>query len=154
MKKLFKNLYSKIFKIDDSPQKIAAGFGLGIFTGIIPGIGPLAALFLAFIFHANRASALAGSLLTNTWISFLTFILAIRISSVILKINWEETHSKLSAFLSDFKWNNLFDASFFKIIFTTFIGYIVIALLAGIAGYIIVLIALEIRAYLKRRRQK
>jgi len=62
----FQLLYLKLIKINDTPQKIAFGFGLGVFSGIFPGTGPLAALFLALILRANRASALLGSLLTNT----------------------------------------------------------------------------------------
>ena len=85
---LFNLFYERLFKINDSPQKIALGLGLGVFAGILPGTGPLAALFLAFIFRANRASALLGSLATNTWISFVTFVLAIKIGSAILEVSW------------------------------------------------------------------
>src|SRR3989338_6840109 len=83
-------LYQNLFKINDTPQKIALGLGLGVFAGIFPGTGPLASLFLAFICRANRASALIGSLLTNTWLSIVTFLLAIKLGALMFGIKWEE----------------------------------------------------------------
>lgn len=46
----FRSIYLKLFQINDTPQRIALGVGLGVFTGIIPGAGPIAALFLAMLF--------------------------------------------------------------------------------------------------------
>ena len=66
-------ILAKLFNINDTPHKIALGLGLGVFAGILPGTGPIAAIFLALAFRANRASALLGSLLTNTWLSLVTF---------------------------------------------------------------------------------
>src|SRR3989338_11447506 len=89
-KRLLKFLYLKLFKINDTPQKIALGLGLGVFAGIFPGTGPAASLFLAFIFRANRASALIGSMLTNTWLSVVTLLLAIKLGALMFGIQWEE----------------------------------------------------------------
>ncbi|MDD5109551.1 MAG: DUF2062 domain-containing protein, partial [Candidatus Omnitrophica bacterium] len=58
--KILNFLFSKLFKINDTAGKIALGVGLGVFSGLMPATGPLAALFLAFIFKANRAAALLG----------------------------------------------------------------------------------------------
>ncbi|MBU1727661.1 MAG: DUF2062 domain-containing protein, partial [Candidatus Omnitrophica bacterium] len=109
--RFFRFLYLKLFRINDSPQKIALGLGLGVFLGILPGTGPIASLSLAFVFRINRASALLGSLLTNTWLSFVTFILAIKIGSFMLKLNWQETYSQYSEFLKSFHWADLFKLS-------------------------------------------
>jgi uncharacterized protein (DUF2062 family) len=92
----FRLLYIKLFKINDSPQRIALGLGLGVFLGIIPGTGPLAALFLALLFRVNRASALLGSLLTNTWLSIVTFLLAIKVGSFIMRLNWQSVYADIS----------------------------------------------------------
>ena len=72
-------LYLKLFRINDTPLKIALGFGLGVFLGVMPGVGPVVALLLAFIFRINRASALLGSLLFNTWSGIISLLLAIEI---------------------------------------------------------------------------
>lgn len=138
--KLLNSLYIKLFRINDTPQRIALGMGLGAALGIIPGTGPLAALFLAFILKVNRASALLGSLLTNTWLSFLTFILAIKIGSVILKLNWQAVHQEWMAIFSGFNWLDLFRLPILKTIFPIIIGYLVVALCLGLSVYLITLI--------------
>src|SRR3989338_7559347 len=89
IKSSLKLIYDKLVKIDDSPQKVALGFGLGVFCGILPGTGPMASLALAFIFRANRAAALAGSLLTNTWLSFVIFTLSLQIGAFLTQTDWQ-----------------------------------------------------------------
>ena len=136
-------LYEKLFKINDTPQKVATGFGLGVFTGILPGTGPLAALFLAFIFKANRASALLGSLLTNTWLSFVTFLLAIKTGSAIFKVSWQGLKSDWAEASSHWHWQDLFNASILKIILPVLSGYLVVSLSLGLISYLTVLIILK-----------
>ncbi len=138
--KFLNSLYLKLFRINDTPQRIALGMGLGAALGIIPGTGPLAALFLAFILKVNRASALLGSLLTNTWLSFLTFILAIKIGSVILRVNWQDVHQEWTAIFSRFNWPDLFRLPVLKTIFPVIIGYLAVALCLGLSVYLITLI--------------
>lgn len=121
-------LYQKLFKINDTPQKIALGLGLGVVLGVVPGTGPLAALFLAILFKVNRASALLGSLITNTWLSFITFLLALRVGSVIFGVDWEALKN---------------EPSFFKIIMPLLVGYILISLSFGIFVYLVSLIVIR-----------
>jgi uncharacterized protein (DUF2062 family) len=136
----FKNIYERLFKINDTPQRIALGAGLGVFSGILPGTGPLAALFLAFIFRANRAAALLGSLFTNTWLSFVTFILAVRIGAAVTAIKWQDLKAAWDAFLRDSSWTALLQASVLKIIFPVFFGYLIIAFGLGLAAYCVSLV--------------
>ena len=143
IKALRDSLYQKLFKINDSPVRIAFGLGLGVASGIIPGTGPLAALFLAFIFKANRASALIGSLATNTWFSFVTFLLALRLGSAIFGVSWEKLQDESRALFTDFKWEYLFKSSFFNIALPLFIGYLIIALLSGILVYLVSLVLIK-----------
>lgn len=138
-KKLPRFLYLKLVRIHDTPQKIALGMGLGVFSGIIPGTGPIAALFLAFIFRANRATAILGSILTNTWLSFLTFILAIKAGSVILGMKWQQVRQDWLVFLKDFRWYYLFRLSALKIAFPVLLGYLAIAAALGLSAYVITL---------------
>jgi uncharacterized protein (DUF2062 family) len=136
IKKAYNFLLDKFFKINGSPRKIAAGIGLGVFSGILPGTGPAAALFLAFIFRANRAAALFAGILTNTWLSFLTFILAIKVGSAILKIDWMQVKRDAESVISGFHWVGLFKISFLKVVFPLFIGYLAIGITAGFLSYL------------------
>jgi uncharacterized protein len=132
-------LFAQLFKINDSPQRIAFGVGLGVFSGLLPGTGPLAALFLAFIFRANRAAALLGSIFTNTWLSLITFILAIRVGSAILKLDFQKVQLKAQVLIKDFSLANFFKLSFFDVFLPLLTGYFVISLIFGVLSYLIIL---------------
>lgn len=138
--KIFLDLfYSKIFKINDSTQRIALGLGMGVFLGIIPGTGPVAALILALVFRLNRASALLGSMLTNTWLSIVTFFLSIKVGSAIMRVNWQDVQRNWALFLKDFSWLNLFKLSILKIILPVIVGYTIVSFCIGFLVYLITL---------------
>jgi uncharacterized protein (DUF2062 family) len=138
-------ILSEILKINDSSQKIALGFGLGVFSGIFPGTGPLAAVFLSFIFRANYLSALLGSILTNTWLSVVTFLLAIKVGAVIMGVNWQDAQREWNFFLKNFQWAHLIKLSVLKVVFPVFLGYLLIACFAGLFSYLLVLIILKLK---------
>ncbi len=138
IRQFFKSLYTKLFRINDTPQRIALGFGLGVFLGNFPGTGPVAALFLAWVLRLNRASALLGALLTNTWISFITFILSIRIGSLIMRTGWQDILQSWLRFLKNFHWIDLLKLSALKIIFPVIVGYLIVSLFLGFIAYLIV----------------
>jgi len=142
-KKVINFIYIKLFKINDSATKIALGVGLGVFAGLIPGTGPAAAVFLALIFKANRAAALLGSLLTNTWLSVVTFVLAIKTGSVILRLNWQQVHQKTQVLISDFSWAKFFKLSFLDVLLPVVAGYMVIGFILGPASYLITLLIIK-----------
>jgi uncharacterized protein (DUF2062 family) len=144
-KGFLKTLYFKLFKINDTPQKIALGLGLGVFSGIIPGIGPLTALFLAFLFRANRASALLGTIITNTWTSFLTFVLSIKIGSAILGVSWKDVHQAWALLIKDFHFYRLLNASVLQIILPVALGYLVISAALSISVYLLTLLILTLK---------
>jgi len=145
-KRIFNFIFEKIFRINDTPQRIAVGFALGVFAGIIPGTGPIAAFFLAFIFKVNRAAALAGSLLTNTWLALVTFILAIKLGSVILNLDWQNVLGNYNLLINDFSfWK--FAQSFIEIVFPVIIGYFIIGLILGIFSYFLTLLIINRRPH-------
>lgn len=149
--------YIKLFRINDAPGKIALGLGLGVFSGIMPGMGPLAALALAFLLRSNRASALLGSLFTNTWLSFLTFFLAVKTGSFLLGIKWQVVYQNWLSFIREFEWTGLFKLSILKIILPVMLGYLTVAFLLGLAAYLAafgLITVVKHRAYQKRRIDK
>ena len=143
IRKLFVFLQQKLFNINDTPKRIALGAGLGVFTGILPGTGPIAALFLAMFFRVNRAAALLGSLLTNTWLSLVTFFLSIEIGSAIFRMKWRDVYNNWILFFKDFRWMRLFELSIFKIILPVIIGYFIVAFCLGFLVYLATLIVLK-----------
>lgn len=152
MNKFLDLFYQKLFRINDTPQKTALGLGIGVFAGIIPGMGPLAALFLALILRLNRAAALLGSLLTNTWLSIVTFLLSVKLGSSIMSLNWQDVWRDWELFLRNFHWLDLFKLSILKIILPVIVGYLVVAFSLGLAVYLITLITLERIKYADKSR--
>jgi uncharacterized protein (DUF2062 family) len=126
-----------ILKINDSPHKIAFGLGLGVFLGIFPGTGILAALVLSWILRVNKTSAIIGTLITNTWLSIGTFILSIKIGSALLKIDWQVIYNQWNAFIETFHWQHLFAPAILNIILPIMLGYVIIAFGFGCIVYVL-----------------
>lgn len=128
-------LYLKLIKINDSPHKVAAGFAMGVFVGIMPFAGPFIALLLAFLLRVNRASALIGSFITNTWISIVLFFAAVKIGSFLFAIDGELLRLRWAALVKDFHVASLLKASVVEIILPVLAGYLAIAACLGFAAY-------------------
>jgi uncharacterized protein (DUF2062 family) len=152
-KKVIDFAVAKLFKINDSDQKIALGVGLGVFLGFVPGTGPAAALFLSFVFKVNRAAALFGSMLTNTWLSLVTFAFSVKVGSLVLGRHWQDVYRKMQGLVADFHWSGFFKLSFADVILPVVTGYLIIGLCIGLFAYAITLVL--IRKFLHRDiRQK
>lgn len=141
--RVIKLAFREALRSKESAQRTAIGFGLGIFLGILPGTGPMAAVFSAVIFGLNRLSALLGSLLINTWINFVTFLFAIKIGSAIMGLKWQEVYDETLPVFKNFQFHHLLKLSAVKIILPLVVGYFIIALCAGLFGYIIALIIVK-----------
>ena len=141
--RFFKIIYLKLFRINDNPQKIAMGIGLGVFLGIMPGTGPIAALFFAFLLKINKASALLGSVITNTWLSIPMFLLSVKAGSLATGLKYADICAVWNNFLKDFRWIELLHASVYKIIFPILTGYFIVSLVMGVFAYGFTLIILK-----------
>mgnify|MGYP001585077878 CR=1 FL=1 len=155
LSRFIKLTYIKLCRINDSPIKTALGFGLGVLMGVIPGVGPIAALFLAIILKVNRASALLGSLLFNTWSLVVISFLSIKAGPALMGLNAQEVYNGWLALISDFTWGKLCEASLFKVITPIVVGYLIISLLiSGIATMIVYFMAVSIRRRKQREKLK
>jgi uncharacterized protein (DUF2062 family) len=146
VKRIAKFVYLKLFRINDSPMKIALGFGLGVFVGVMPGIGPVIALLFAFLLRVNRASALLGSILFNTWVGLIALLLAIKTGSAIMGLNYQDVLAGWNELIRSFKWQKLFEVSVQDVLIPIGVGYLIIAFsIALTATIIIYLIAKQIK---------
>jgi uncharacterized protein (DUF2062 family) len=142
LKEWWRKIYHQLVEIDDTPHRKAGGLGLGVFLGIFPGMGPIAALVLSSLFHLNKAACVLGSVLTNSWLSIVTFILAVKAGAFVTGGNWEEIYRQCNGLIQDFRWKNLFDVSLVKILKPIMIGYIVVSAMIGLCVYVVTLTAL------------
>ena len=65
----FKDLIRKLLWVDDTPERTARAFSVGVFLGFSPFLGfhTLAGLALAFLFKLNRVALLIGVWTNNPW---------------------------------------------------------------------------------------
>lgn len=145
-----KGLYTKLVAMDDSPHRIALGLGVGVWVGILPGTGPAVALGLAFLLPMNKAAALLGSILTNTWLTLVTFFLALKIGAALLGLSWADIESQAQSLIKNFSWQTFFDASLVNILKPLGLGYIVVGFICGLCAYILAFIVLKQRQQMKR----
>lgn len=158
-RRLLKFVYIKLFRINDSPLKIALGFGLGVFVGVMPGIGPVIALLLALLLRVNRASALLGCILFNTWLGIMILLFAIKTGSAVMGLNYQVVYDGWNLFLKNFNWKNLLELSVYKVLIPIGTGYLIISFCLGVLMAIVVfIIARKIknkkRSQNKRRAHK
>jgi len=149
--RFLKALYLKLFRINDSPQKVSLGFGLGVFTGILPGTGPLAALILATLLRVNKAAALLGSILTNTWLSLITIVLSIKIGAGIMGLEWRQAYNTWQQLIKNFHWKDLLNISILQLMIPVLTGYLILSFCLATVVYSGTLIILS---FLKRRRHE
>lgn len=147
----FKNRLQKLKLINDSPQRIAVGFGIGVFLGIMPGFGIIAALIAAAILKVNRVSIILGTLLTNTWLSLLILILSIKVGSGIIGVDWKDVYNQWSLLIKDFSWKKITSLSLHNVVYPVIVGYIVISIFLGILAYLFALIIIKRMRYAKNK---
>jgi uncharacterized protein (DUF2062 family) len=149
IQRLFKFLYLKLSRIKGSAQKIALSFGLGVFIGVMPGIGPVGAVVSASILKLNKLAAFLGSIVTNTWVSFLSIFLSIKIGSFFSGADYQSAYKEWLNFINGFNLSSIPKIFSLSAFFPFIIGYVVISLIAGILAYVTAFILIK---SMRRRR--
>ena len=69
MKARLRKLLADFLHLDDTPRRIAAAFGVGVYIAFHPlfGLHTLMALGIAFAFRLSRAAVLVGIYVNNPW---------------------------------------------------------------------------------------
>ena len=59
----------RLLALDDTPERIATAFSIGVFLAFSPllGLHTILGLAIAFIFRLNRAAVLIGVFVSNPW---------------------------------------------------------------------------------------
>jgi len=139
LKRLFRYIYLKLVRTNDTPPKVALGVAIGVFLGIFPtfGVGLILAYFLAWLLKANKASAILGGLIMNPITTPFFWSISALIGAAIIG-------GKREIILNELKTGKIFKAighSFLAYI----IGNLIISLIFAIISYYIVFKILEKR---------
>ncbi len=128
--------------IEDTPLQKSLGFGLGVFLGNFPGMGPIAALIASWLFRVNRAAALLGSVLTNTWMTIATLGFSISVGSWITSSDRAHIQAGWNSLIHDFHWSKLQNGEILNILYPTILGYILVSFIIAVSVTVMVFIVL------------
>jgi len=138
----FKDLIKKLLHIEDTPERTALAYSMGIFLGFSPflGIHTLTGLAIAFLFNLNRVAILLGVWTNTPWwiVPYYTIatwvgmrITGFRIEKAILKKLFQmEIDQEFTSL--DF-WSRI--ASQWGLLFSFMIGSFILATLLGLIAY-------------------
>ena len=139
LKRWLQSSWHKLISIDDTPQKKALGLGLGVFLGNFPAVGPLTAWVSAYFLKVNQAAALIGSLLTNTWLSFLTLIISVKLGSFLRGRDWDQVKMNWEELTRNFNWHTLSQGTMVDTLYSMLLGYGVVSFILGALVYVLAL---------------
>ncbi len=145
-KRWLKAVYHQLVEIHDTPHRKALGLALGVFLGIFPGAGPIASLVAAYLLRANKAAALLGSLLTNTWFTVITFTLAVKLGARFSRTDLGTLQTVWNDLIQNFEWSKVHHPEIVNMLLAMVAGFLIISFAAGAAAYLVsygILIARE-----------
>ncbi len=154
-----KDLVKKLLRIEDTPERTAMAYSIGIFLGFSPFLGfhTLGGIAIAFLFHLNRVAVLLG-VWTNTpwWVVpyymmatwFGMRVVGFKSNPAILQEIFEV--GKNQGFISSDFWNRI--ASQSGLLLSFGIGSLILSILFGLVAYPLSLKG--IRFYRSRRKTK
>ena len=130
-----KLILKRAFLTNDSPEKLARGFAIGVFWGVLPtfGFAILFSLPTSILFKANRLTAILGTFVSNPFTVPFYLLWATEIGSFILRAG------KLTFSWDILKLNKLLNLSK-----SLLVGSVVLAAGMAIASYGILLLIIPL----------
>ncbi len=157
----------KLAKQSGTPEFVARGVFIGLFIGLlIPfGFQIMIALPLAFIFKANKITAVGFTFITNNFTIFFIYPFQCFIGSYIIAhpISYDHLTSRLKSFLhfavsSEASIRKSYEELMLlgqEIVIPFFVGGLALGLVAGVLGYFTSLyLVRQIRGRKERRKQQ
>jgi uncharacterized protein (DUF2062 family) len=134
-KEWLNKLYTELTSAKEPVHNVALSFGIGVMLGILPFTGVLAAIAVAMAFRLNKAAAILGSAITNTWVGIITFALSIKFSTLFSALPDEEIKARIDDMFKNFEWGKIFSHSSVDLILPVLIAFIVISLILSVLAY-------------------
>ncbi len=135
LKSWLNKLYAELTTVQESPHRVALSFSIGIFLGILPFTGILAAIFIAIYFKLNKAAAILGSAITNTWLGIIVLGLAVQLGAAISGADWQALQGQVDNVIKNFSWKTLQQVDILPLLGSVALGYMLISLGFAIIGY-------------------
>ena len=150
MRARLRRLIQAFLHLDDTPRRIAAAFGVGVYVAFHPlfGFHTLMALGIAFAFRLSRAAVLVGIYVNNPWTIAPMYLAGTTLGCWILGVPLDG--------LSDIAWDDWDERGFYRILFLSLkqylwpyvVGNTILGVVCGALAY------LALRWFLERRARR
>jgi uncharacterized protein len=147
MRRRLRHMLEAFLHLDDTPRRIAAAFGVGVYLSFHPlfGLHTLMALGIAFAFRLSRAAVLVGIYVNNPWTMAPMYLAGTTLGCWILGVPLDG--------LSDIEWN-FDDRAFYRLLLLSLkpyfwpyvLGNTILGIVCGSAAYFAMRWILERRA--------
>jgi len=137
-----KDSIRKLLHIDDTPERTALAFAVGIFLGFSPFLGfhTLVALAIAFLFGLNRVAILLGVWINGPWwiVPFYTVATWVGMHVTGFRMDWASLKEIFQVgleggFLDSYFWSRVVSQRGLFLAFN--IGSLILCTLLGFAAY-------------------
>ncbi len=106
------NYLRRLLALDDTPERVALAFSVGVFLAFSPllGLHTILGLTIAFAFGLNRPAILIGVFINNPWT-------IVPIYAAGAYLGWHLFGFPAAPHLPDFHWSHLWNLSFWQSLF-------------------------------------
>ena len=139
IKRFLRYIYLKLLRIQDTPEKIALSFSVGVFIGIFPtfGLGGIIMILICYLFKLNYIAGILGTFIMNYFTSPFFWALSYMLGDFITT--------------GEIKWRGFERAGAKIFILRYLLGNLIISILCSILSYFVV--KNIIITYRKRKRK-
>jgi uncharacterized protein (DUF2062 family) len=151
----FYDYLRKLLALDDTPERVALAFAVGVVLAFSPllGLHTILGLTIAFAFRLNRAAVLIGVFVNNPWT-------IVPIYTAAAYLGWYLFGFPASPALPDTQWTHLWYGSFWislwkngAVLKPVIFGSAILSVFAGLVSYPLALAVIrQGRAYRARHR--
>jgi uncharacterized protein len=140
-------LFRALLQTDDTPNRVALAFGIGVFIAFFPllGIHTGLALLIAMLFRLNKVAILAGAWVNNPWTLGPMYLAGTLVGCVLLGVPSQDIHGIDWSLHGVAFYEELFE-SLRPLVAPFLVGNLAVGIVAGILAYLV------LRAWLERRR--
>lgn len=123
----YKNLFNTLLSLNDSKEKLALSFAVGVFISISPFLGfhTILAIVLSYLFKLNKVATIIGTLFNNPWTMLPVYYIDYKIGAFITGCNGQFSLEPLTLETILSQGRNIFIAlSIGSIIFGAIVSFI------------------------------
>ncbi len=140
-------LLRALVQMEDTPNRLALAFGIGVFIAFFPilGIHTGMALLIAVVFRLNKVAILAGAWTNNPWTLGPMFLAGTLVGCALLGVSAEGLHAVDWSLHGRAFYEELFE-SLRPLVLPFLVGNLVLGVLAGALAFV------ALRTWLEKRR--